>query len=117
MPLINDSPAGADIYSGDKSQDCEIVSVISFGEWLRNIDGDFDLVKLDCEGAEWEIVRQTDHEQFARIQTVIIEVHPDPEGIHSIPQFKDLIEKFGFRTVRWDNKSHGLYIGSRRPRS
>ncbi len=107
------SPAGAGIYDGGESASGQSVAVISFEKWLREIEGSFDLLKMDCEGAEWEIIRQTDPQLFARFQVVVVEVHPDPEHKQAIAEFKPAMEKLGFRTVRWDNKSHGLYLGSR----
>jgi hypothetical protein len=44
---------------------------------------------------------------------VVAEVHEDPEHKQSIPEFKQSMENLGFRTVRWDNKDHGLYVGTR----
>jgi hypothetical protein len=38
---------------------------------------------------------------------------PDPEKKRAIPEFKKLVENVGFRTVRWDNKDQGLYVGIR----
>ena len=46
------------------------------------------LLKMDCEGAEWEIIRQTDPQQFARFQAVVAEVHDDPEHKQSVTEFK-----------------------------
>ena len=33
--------------------------VVALGEWLKQTPGSFDLLKMDCEGSEWEIVRRT----------------------------------------------------------
>jgi FkbM family methyltransferase len=106
-------PAAANIYDG-ASSDGQTVAVISFCEWLGQIEGNFDLLKMDCEGAEWEIVRQMDSQQLARFQTVLMEVHPDPEKQQAIADFKSAMERFGFETVRWDNKAFGLYVGRRK---
>ena len=105
--------ATTDIYSGDHSTDAKTIPVISFEEWLRQVEGNFDLLKMDCEGAEWEIIRNTAAQHFERFQIIVAEVHPDPEKTQEIPEFKPAMEKFGFQTLRWDNKSNGLYIGSR----
>lgn len=105
------SPAGANIY--DSRAEGRAVPVISFEKWLRETDGNFDLLKMDCEGAEWEIVRLTSPQQFARFRVVVVEVHPDPEKKQDTPEFKPMMEKLGFRTVRWDNKCNGIYVGIR----
>ena len=89
------------------------IQVLAFSEWLAQIPGAFDLLKMDCEGAEWEIVRQTSPSDLARFRVVVAEVHADPEGLQPVEQFGELLEACGFRTVRWDRKSHGLYLGVR----
>jgi FkbM family methyltransferase len=114
ISLDNSSPAGANIYGGGAaSPEAKTVPVIAFEKWLREIEGGFDLLKMDCEGAEWEIIRQTDARQFARFRVVVAEVHADPENKQAVPEFKKSMEDLGFRTVRWDNKDHGLYVGTR----
>jgi FkbM family methyltransferase len=104
-------PAGANLY--DSMPEGKSVSVVSFGKWLDQTGGNFDLLKMDCEGAEWEIIRQTDPRQFARFRVVVAEVHKDPEKIQEITEFGRSMERLGFRTIRWDNKTWGLYVGIR----
>ena len=52
-------------------------------------------------------------EDFSRFHAVIAEVHGDPEGLHPVEEFGALVEACGFRTVRWDRKCAGLYVGVR----
>ena len=113
--LKKSSPGGTSIYGQNDSPEATNVPVIGFKKWLAEVEGGFDLLKMDCEGAEWEIIRQTDPKQFLRFQVVVAEVHDDPEGKRSIPEFKRSMETLGFHTVRWDNKSQGLYVGTRTP--
>ncbi|HTR40444.1 MAG TPA: FkbM family methyltransferase, partial [Pseudomonadales bacterium] len=114
LSVNNNVPAAANIY--DQAPDGgQTVAVISLGEWLSTMEGNFDILKMDCEGAEWEIIRHTDPQQFTRFQTIVVEVHPDPENKQAIADFKEAMEKFGFETVRWDNKSFGLYVGRQKP--
>lgn len=40
----------------------------------------FDLLKLDCEQAEYEIIRTTPASILARFRYIIIEFHPEPAG-------------------------------------
>ncbi len=109
-------PAAANIYDA-APDNCPTVAVISFGEWLGQIEGNFDVLKMDCEGAEWEIFRQMDSQQSARFQIVVVEVHFDPEKLQAVADFKPTMEKLGFETVRWDNKAFGLYVGRRKGKS
>lgn len=112
---VGNVPAASNIYD-EASDGSQTVAVISFGEWLSKMEGHFDILKMDCEGAEWEIIRQTDSHQFTRFQTIIVEVHDDPQNQQPIADFKPAMEKFGFETVRWDNKRMGLYVGCQKER-
>jgi FkbM family methyltransferase len=46
---------------------------VSFGEVLRRIGDNIDLVKLDCEGAEWALLQ--DQEPWSRVQFLTMEFH------------------------------------------
>lgn len=115
LALKASSPGGTSLYADyDTRADARSVAVVSLEEWLRGVAGDFDLLKMDCEGSEWEIMDKTDPRLFARFPVLLAEVHGDP--VHNRPptEFKRLAEKLGYHTVRWDDKCHGLYIGIRK---
>jgi FkbM family methyltransferase len=112
--LNEDNPPATDIYRTASNPDCpqgNTIQVVALSEWLRQTPGAFDLLKMDCEGSEWEIVRGTGQSEFARFGAIVAEVHSDPEGLHAVEDFAGLMESRGFRTVRWDRKPQGLYVG------
>ncbi len=114
--LKEDSPGGTNIYRAAQSSGTpqgKAIQVVAFSEWLSQTPGAFDLLKMDCEGSEWEIVRKTSGSEFARFGAIVAEVHGDPEGLHAVEEFAGLMESRGFRTVRWDRKPQGLYVGAR----
>lgn len=116
ITLKEDSPGGTNIYRtapDPGGPQGNAVQVVGFSEWLRQTPGLFDLLKMDCEGSEWEIVRGTSVPEFARFGVIVAEVHGDPEGMHAVEDFAGLMESRGFRTVRWDRKPQGLYVGVR----
>ena len=116
ITLKQDSPGGTSIYSpapGGERPPGSAIQVVALSEWLGQTPGTFDLLKMDCEGSEWEIVRRTSLAELARFRVVVAEVHSDPEGLQPVEKFEELIQSCGFRTVRWDRKSHGLYVGVR----
>ena len=116
IALKEDSPGGTNIYRTPPDpghHQGNAIQVVGFSEWLRQTPGLFDLLKMDCEGSEWEIVRETSQPEFARFGVIVAEVHCDPEGLHAVEDFAGLMESRGFRTVRWDRKSQGLYVGVR----
>src|SRR4051812_34318918 len=81
ITLTRSSPGATSIYSAqqaDPQTSSSSIRVASFDDWLQGLEGDFDLLKLDCEGAEWEIVQKTDPKEFSRFKVVVAEVHGDP---------------------------------------
>jgi len=62
---------------------------------LENIFSDYsvsriDLLKLDCEGAEYNILYNTPSQLFKKINCIAIETHPGPEKREN----KDALEKY-----------------------
>jgi FkbM family methyltransferase len=118
IQLKSSSPGGTSIYSDGRSDtaqhsDRTRIKVVAFSEWLHEAAYPLDLLKLDCEGAEWEIVRACGHIIGERFKVVVAEVHDDPDKESAVDAFPKLMEKHGFSTLRWDGKSQGLYVGKR----
>ena len=115
MALKQDSPGGTSIYQAGAAEQAGSgeVEVLALGDWLEQTGGAFDLLKLDCEGAEWEILRRTSPSAFARFGALVAEVHDDPEEASPVERFGALAEACGFRTVRWERKGKTLYLGVR----
>lgn len=65
-----------------------------------------DLLKLDCEGAEYEILRSLTPELAARIDRVIVE--PTPK-LYEVNELKSHMSQLGFKS-EWRK---GLYLFSR----
>lgn len=60
------------------SSEFGVVSVpsVPLADILANASPPFDLVKIDCEGAEYEAVRSTPPEAWRGVSQVVIEYHP-----------------------------------------
>ncbi len=75
----------------------EKVPAVSLSSILASA-GAVDLLKLDVEGAEYEIMRETSPEALVRVRRIVVEYHP-LHGHH----FTDIVEALaaaGFRMVR-----------------
>ncbi|MES2646951.1 MAG: FkbM family methyltransferase [Bacteroidota bacterium] len=55
------------------------ITQISIKECLQRMNGKIDILKLDCEGAEWEILE--DFESLQSVQAITLEYHMDDEHL------------------------------------
>jgi FkbM family methyltransferase len=84
------------------------VDVVALDEWLQTVQGEFDLLKMDCEGSEWEILDAAPT-AFTRFSNIVAEIHDDPMGKYKREDFAAVLREYGFTTVDFS----GLYIGRR----
>jgi FkbM family methyltransferase len=56
----------------------EVVDVVAFNTLVSSFDGQIDLVKMDCEGSEYDIVASASPETLRRIERLILKYHPAP---------------------------------------
>lgn len=83
------------------------IEVIDIHEMLANIgDADCDLIKLDCEGAEYEILKSLTAETAARIKRIIYEPTP---SIYNPSELNDYLSSLGYHFQ--EPTKHGLYVG------
>ena len=66
-------PAGAE--SEGRSRTVRVCPVVAFKTAVRSA-GNVDLVKLDCEAAEYDIVLNSDPSSWERVRCVLFECHP-----------------------------------------
>jgi FkbM family methyltransferase len=104
-------PGGNSIYGAQMTKQTVTVEVVSLAEWMNEVSDEFDVLKLDCEGAEWEILDHTPAAVFTRCGMIIAEVHPDPTGHRDVGEFPTRLTQYGFQTLRWDGHAYGLYLG------
>jgi FkbM family methyltransferase len=72
---------------------------------LRDIWTDFgiercDLLKMDCEGAEYGILYVSSPDDLARISQIAMEVHRGPKEDENIDALETFLRKMGFKTRR-----------------
>jgi FkbM family methyltransferase len=58
----------------------------------------YDLLKMDCEGAEWPLLRECP-EVFQRFSTIVAELHEDPALGQSHEDFAHAIREMGFQII------------------
>ena len=77
------------------------ITIIPLQEAINRIGGQVDLLKIDCEGAEWDIFRNP--EPFKNIKSIRMEYHLT-EG-RSIEDVKEVINKLGFTLEHLEENS------------
>lgn len=115
---INDNAGANSMYN--VSDNFEVVETMTFRDIMNQIVGHDILLKLDCEGAEYDIILNADPMDMVRINEIMMEVHTD---LHPKHKGREIIEKklkeFGFNNVDtkqiyyWDYDQHGNRINWR----
>ena len=57
-----------------------------------------DLLKIDCEGMEYEVLEALDSDQLSRLDVIACEYHPEPG--HSVTELDALLRASGFTVQR-----------------
>ncbi|MDA8331924.1 MAG: FkbM family methyltransferase [Candidatus Dormibacteraeota bacterium] len=73
------------------------VSAVTMEELLAGTEGSV-VVKLDCEGSEYDIVERTPASAWTSVLAVVMEYHPVPQ--RSFEVLASQLEKAGFRLAR-----------------
>lgn len=115
---LNENAGANSMYN--VSDNFEVVETMTFREVMNQIAGHDILLKLDCEGAEYDIILNADPLDMVRINEIMMEVHTD---LHPKHKGREIIEKklkeFGFNNVDtkqiyyWDYDAHGNRINWR----
>jgi len=76
----------------------EEISIVTLDEEIpqANLPGP-DFIKIDIEGAEYDIIEQTPAEIWKSIPAISLELHDDPNKGMSNDQFLDRMVEFGYR--------------------
>jgi FkbM family methyltransferase len=69
------------------------VQTVSFDDAVANAPAPVDIVKIDCEGGEYDLVLGSSPESWASVQRVVIEFHPVPG--HDWAELRDRFESVG----------------------
>jgi FkbM family methyltransferase len=82
------------------------VPAVTFAEALANADRPIDVVKIDTEGAEYDIVLGSDPSDWSDVQRVVMEYHP-VDG-HSWDELKTFFSKAGLEVAHQEIGLDGM---------
>jgi FkbM family methyltransferase len=76
------------------------VATVAFDEAVADVGGPIDLIKMDCEGGEYDLVYNSSPESWASVQRLVLEYHT-VEG-QSWPELRQWFADRGLHVVRND---------------
>jgi FkbM family methyltransferase len=88
------------LVSGRKQVKCNLRKLSSFikEEKIQKID----LLKIDCEGAEWDVLQGINKEDWSLIKSLVIEVHDVDDRLNKI---KELLKDNGFEKLHSEREA------------
>lgn len=102
------------------SGESETVYTITLNEIIQKCNSDDIFLKIDCEGAEYDILLDASHEDMSKISRIAMELHGDLHPVHKgFDVMHDKLKSFGFtldhfvQIYAWDMNEKGERINYR----
>lgn len=89
------NPGGSSLYSTNGAR--FTVQIRAFAEVMDSLPGPVALVKIDIEGAEYELLAESPREIWQRIDAISLELHDDPSGRMRQEEFVKSLAAQGFQ--------------------
>jgi FkbM family methyltransferase len=90
------------------------VASIGFDDLMRHQEGEVDLLKIDCEGQEYQMVRESSADSWQRVRQLKIEYHPVPG--ERWDQLRAQLCTLGFQLIEDRSRGHDFGLAEfRRP--
>lgn len=81
-------------WRGDRKQKVDVVETVRLAKIIRVLNQDIDILKLDIEGAEFEVLKDISP-VVSKVKNIICEFHP-VKG-RKLSDITDLFKKYGFQ--------------------
>jgi FkbM family methyltransferase len=94
-----DNPGGSSLHTGGGEMPSSAIKVQlgAFADYVAEAPGEIALVKMDIEGAEWDILAKTPDAAWSKIQAIALELHDDPSGQRAQSDFIAGMKRLGFQ--------------------
>jgi hypothetical protein len=114
--VVSGPPVTFSLLTGSSAATQETIDVISLATLFERYTIDrCDFLKLDCEGAEFEIILQADPSVLNRVRTIVMEYHDHLSRNYSHVDLLEKLKSLGFQVSSYN--AHGTYgmIAASRP--
>jgi hypothetical protein len=71
---------------------------VSFSDAIEHVTGDVSLLKIDCEGAEYDIVKSSPPDAWQRVKRIVVEYHPAPP--EKVEALRARLTELGFSVIK-----------------
>lgn len=98
------STSSHSVYEGGRTGGAVDIDVVSLADvFERRQITRCDLLKMDCEGSEYEILYKAPREVLGRIREIRLEYHrPGLQSDHTFDSLRDFLLSHGFELTRWE---------------
>jgi FkbM family methyltransferase len=105
------SPQSSGLYCGGSTS--YPVQLLAFAEVVAGLKDRVALVKIDVEGAEFEILEQTPPSVWENVDAISIEIHDDPNGKVDLARFLEEFRKRGYSHIEKEPVASASYFLAR----
>ena len=81
------------------------VRTVSFSDAIEHVTGDVSLLKIDCEGAEYDIVKRSPPDAWQRVRRIVVEYHPAPP--EKVDALRARLTELGFKVIKERLRGYG----------
>ena len=112
---VSGLPVTFSLLTSSSAATQECIDVISLATLFERYTIDrCDFLKLDCEGAEFEIILQADPSVLNRVRTIVMEYHDHLSSNYSHVDLLEKLKSLGFQASSYNsNGTYGMIAASR----
>ena len=93
-----------------------MVPTVTLSSLLERMDRPVDVLKIDCEGAEWHIFNSLSPDALKNVRQITMELHTELASGHSIDELKEHLQTCGFSVhvdIPWSDPTRPEIWGAR----
>jgi FkbM family methyltransferase len=81
------------------------VRTVSFSDAIQRVPGDVSLLKIDCEGAEYDLVGSSPAAAWLPVKRVVVEYHPAPQD--TVEALRGRFAELGYSRIKERRRGDG----------